>query len=71
MEFTCEMSQTGLEVIWLRNNQPLSISERKFQIVNQDYSYKLIIAHVTEEDFGEYSVRFGKLQSTAILIIKG
>ena len=71
VEFTCEMSQTGLEVIWLRNNQPLSLSESKCQIVNQDYSYKLIIANVTEEDLGEYSVRFGQLQSTATLIVKG
>ena len=71
VEFTCEMSQTQIEVIWLRNNQPLSLSESKCQTVNQDYSYKLIIANVTEEDFGAYSVRFGQLQSTATLIVKG
>ena len=71
VEFTCEMSQTGVEVTWFRNNQPLCLSESRYLIVNKDYSYKLVIANVMEEDFGEYSVRFGKLHSTAALNIKG
>ena len=71
VEFTCEISQTGVEVTWLRNNQPLSLSESRYQMVSQDYSYKLIIANVMEEDLGEYSVRFGELDSSAILFAKG
>ena len=71
IEFTCQMTQTGIEVTWLKNNQPLSFTEGRYQVVNKDCSYQLIISQVTLDDGGEYTVKAGELQSTAVLIVNG
>ena len=71
VEFICEMTQMGIEVTWYRNNQPLMLSDGRYQIVNEGSCYKLVIANVTEEDFGEYTIKFGDFQSSAVLINKG
>ena len=71
VEFTCEMTQPGIEVVWLKNHQPLSLTEGRYQIVNQDCSYQLIIPNVTVDDSGDYTVKVGELQSTAGLTVFG
>ena len=71
VEFTCEMTQSGVEVVWLKNQEPLSVTEGRYEIINQDCSYQLVIPRVTTGDSGEYTVRAGALQSTAILVVNG
>ena len=71
VEFTCEISQPGVEVVWLKNNQPLSVTDGRYEIINQDCSYQLIIPNVTTEDTGEYTIIAGELQSTAVLTVNG
>ena len=71
VEFTCEMTQSGVEVAWLKNHQPLSVTGDRYEIINQDCSYQLIIPNVTTDDTGEYTVRAGELQSTAVLTVNG
>ena len=71
VEFTCEMSQPGVEVVWLKNHQPLAVTEHRYEIINQDCSYQLIIPNVTTEDSGEYTIAAGELQSTAVLTVNG
>ena len=71
VEFSCETSRRGIEVIWLKNNRPLSITEGRYQIVNRDCSYQLVIPSVTLDDSGEYSIQIDDLKSTAILTVTG
>ena len=71
VEFSCETTRTGIEVVWLKNNRPFSVTEGKYQIVNRDCSYQLIIPSVTLDDSGEYSVQIDDLKSTAILTVTG
>ena len=71
VEFTCEMSQPGVEVVWSKNHQPLSVTDGRYQIINQDCSYELIIPNVTAQDGGEYTINAGEQQSTAVLTVNG
>ncbi len=71
VEFSCELSRAGLEVIWLKDNQPLSMAEGRFQMINQDNVYQMGIPSVTPDDTGEYTVKVGDLQSTAVLTVNG
>ena len=68
---TTDISKPGMEVTWLKNNQPLSLARGRFQTINQDCTYKLIIQDVTIDDNGEYTVEVGELQSTAELTVFG
>ena len=71
VEFRCEMTQPGMEVVWLKNHQPLSVTDGRYEIINQECSYQLIIPNVTTEDNGEYTIKAGELQSTAVLAVNG
>ncbi len=71
VDFQCEMTQTGLEVTWLKNSEPLSIADSRYQIINRDTTYQLVIPSVTADDSGQYTVKVGDLQSTGILTVYG
>ena len=71
VEFTCEMSQPGVEVVWLKNHQPLSVTDDRYEIINHDCSYQLIISNVTTEHSGEYTIAAREIQSTAVLTVNG
>ncbi len=71
VELYCEMSRIGVDVTWLKDNKPLSMAEGKYQIINRDYSYSLLIPSVSTEDSGEYTVKVDDLRSTAILTVCG
>ena len=70
-EFSCEITQPEIDVVWLRNRQPISLTEGRYQITSQDCSYHLVIPNVTTDDIGEYTVKAGEIQSTAFLSING
>ena len=67
----CELSQPGVEVIWCKGNIALSLSEGRFQTVNKDCSYQLVIPTVTVEDSGTYTVQAGEVASSADVVIHG
>ena len=67
----CELSKPDEEVIWLKDNVPLSLGDSRYEVVNQDCSSQLIIADVTLDDSGKYTVQAGQLQSTATLTVNG
>ena len=71
VEFSCEITQSGTDVVWLRNGQPLSLTEGRYEMVNQDCSYHLIIPNVTRDDIGEYTIKAGEIQSSAVLTVNG
>ena len=66
-----ELPEVGLEVTWLKDNIPLSISDGKYETINKDTSYELVIPHVTMEDGGEYNVQGGGYESTVKLTVIG
>ena len=55
----------------MKDNVPLSITDEKYEIINQDTSYQLVIPDVTIEDDGEYKVKGGGFESTVPLSVQG
>ncbi len=70
VELHCEMSQIGVEVSWLKDNNPLSLAEGRYELINKDFTYSLLIPSVTPDDSGQYTIQAGDLQSTAVLTVK-
>ena len=66
-----ELPESGLEVTWLKDNIPLSMTEGNYETINKDCSYQLIIPKVTTDDGGEYKVRGGEYESTVSLTVNG
>ena len=66
-----ELPEEGLEVTWLKDNIPLSISDGKYETVNTDMSYQLIIPDVTVDDGGEYKLQGGGFETTVSLVVTG
>ena len=66
-----ELPEAGLEVIWFKDNVPLSMTDEKYETVNHDCSYEITIPEVKVEDCGEYRVEGGGYESTVSLIVKG
>ena len=66
-----ELPEAGLDVVWLKDNVQLSITDGKYEMANQDTTYELIVADVTVEDRGEYKVQGGEHESTISLTVKG
>ena len=48
-----ELPESGLEVTWLKDNVPLSMIDVKYETINKDCSYQLLVANVTSEDSGQ------------------
>ena len=66
-----ELPQSGLEVTWLKDNVPLSQIGGKYETINKDCSYELVIPDVTVEEGGEYKVQGGGYESTVPLTVHG
>ena len=66
-----ELPESGIEVTWLKDNVPLSILDGKYETINKDTSYELIIPDVTVEDSGEYKVQGGGYEATMPFIVNG
>ena len=66
-----ELPEKGLDVVWLKDNIPLSMIEEKYETVNKDCSYQLVIPDVTVEDGGQYQVQGGEYESTVSLTVNG
>uniref|UniRef100_A0A9J7XXV3 Obscurin, cytoskeletal calmodulin and titin-interacting RhoGEF b n=1 Tax=Cyprinus carpio carpio TaxID=630221 RepID=A0A9J7XXV3_CYPCA len=52
--FSCELSQSGLEVKWSKDGKSIRKSQ-KYEISQEQTLVKLVIRNVTEKDSGEYS----------------
>ncbi|XP_052452031.1 obscurin-like isoform X6 [Carassius gibelio] len=52
--FSCELSQSGLEVKWSKDGKSIRKSQ-KYEISQEQMLVKLTIRNVTEKDSGEYS----------------
>ena len=66
-----ELPEAGLEITWLKDNVPLSISEGKYQTINKDTSYELVIPNIKMEDGGEYKIQGGGYETTLNLTVIG
>ena len=66
-----ELPEPGLQVTWLKDNVPLSQIGGKYETINKDCSYELVIPDVTVEDGGEYKVQGGGYESTVPLFVHG
>ena len=71
MTLITELPESGLEVTWLKDNAPLSISDGKYETVNKDCSYELVIPDVKVEDGGEYKVHGEGYESSVLLNVNG
>ena len=66
-----ELPESELEVTWLKDNVPLSMTDGKYEAINKDCSYELVIPDVTVEDAGEYVVQGGGYESSISLTVTG
>ena len=71
MALITELPEPGLEVTWLKDNVPLSMSDGKYETTNRDCSYELVIPDVTIDDGGEYKVQGGGYESSVSLTVTG
>lgn len=69
--FSCELSQSGLDVKWSKDGKSIRKSQ-KYEISQEKTLVKLTIRNVNEKDSGEYSCEItGGPTSKAKLEIKG
>ena len=66
-----ELPEGGLDVVWFKDNVPLSMTDEKYETVSHDCSYEITIPDVKVEDGGEYRVEGGGYESTVSLTVKG
>ena len=66
-----DLPESGLEVTWLKDSVPVSMIDAKYETINKDCSYELLISDVTVEDAGNYKVRGGGFESVVPLIVNG
>lgn len=66
-----DLPEAGLDVTWLKDNTPLSVADGKYQTINQDNSYQLVIPDVKVEDGGEYKIQGRGYESTVPLTVHG
>ena len=66
-----KLAESGLEVTWLKDNVPLSMIDAKYETINKDCAYELVIPDVTVEDAGDYKVQGGGFESVVPLIVNG
>ena len=66
-----ELPESGVDVTWLKDNVPLSLSDEKYETINQETSYQLLIPNVSMEDSGEYKMQGGGHESTVSVTVKG
>ncbi|WAR10976.1 TITIN-like protein, partial [Mya arenaria] len=68
--FTCEVNKPDVTVTWLKNNKPLSHSD-KHQMIEDGTTHTLIIMDTDKADVAEYSVVVGDRRSSAQLHLDG
>ena len=66
-----ELPEEGLDVVWLKDNVPLSMIDAKYKTMNKDYSYQLVIPDVTVEDSAHYKLQGGEYESKVSLTVLG
>ena len=68
---SCELSKSGQDVTWLKNNVPLCLSDGRYDVVRKDCSHELHIVNVSLEDEAEYQARAGDLECCAKVTVTG
>ena len=71
MTLITDLPESDLEVTWLKDNVPLSMIDGKYETINKDCSYELLIADVKVEDAGDYKIQGGGFESVVPLIVNG
>ena len=66
-----ELPESGMDVTWFKDNVPLSLCHEKYETINQDTSYQLLIPHVLVEDGGEYKIQGGGHEYTVLVTVNG
>ena len=66
-----ELPEDGLDVVWLKNNVPFSMTDTKYTTIHKDCSYQLVIPDVTVEDSGDYKIQGEEYESTVSLTVNG
>ncbi len=71
VSLSCEVSEPGREVTWLRDNVPPSMADDSVQIISNDCTHSLVIPQVTPTHAGEYTILCGEAHSTSVLTVHG
>ena len=71
MTLITELPESGMDVTWLKDNVPLSLSDGKYETINQDTSYQLLIPSVSVEDSGECKMQGDGHETTVSVTVQG
>ena len=66
-----ELSKSGASVVWLKDYVPLDLSLGRYEVVNKDFTYQLVVPHLTDEDSGTYALQSGNVVSAAEVVVFG
>ncbi len=71
VSLSAELPEPGLDAIWLKESDPLSLTAGRYKTTNQDTSYELVIPDVSIEDAGTYTVQGEGFETSMTLSVVG
>jgi hypothetical protein len=69
--YECELSKALDEVTWLKDGQPITKKDKRYQIIASGTVHKLVVKDLDGRDEGEYTVVAKSNKSKATLAING
>ena len=69
--FECELSKPLAEVTWLKDGQPISKKDKRYDIIAEGTKHKLVVRDLEGRDEGDYKVVAKNNSSKASLAIHG
>ncbi|XP_078142269.1 titin-like [Centroberyx gerrardi] len=68
--FECEVSESNIQVMWMKDGQELEMSDR-YKMTSDKFVHRLILPSVRLSDAGEYTVVAGSSMSKGRLAVEG
>ena len=68
--FICELSEENVKPIWMKGGQQLK-ADKKYEMITDKKTQKLIIHDVTAQDKGEYTCIYRDTSTWAKLVVEG
>ena len=69
--FCCEVTSTNDPIKWLKQGFEISSSDKRFEVITEGYTLKLVIKDARLDDHGEYTCVVGNKKTSAILFVEG
>ena len=71
INLSCQLSKAGQTVTWLKDGVELTLSDSRYVIENQEFSYSLTVQDCELVDAGQYTLQCGDVSTTAKVAVEG